>query len=491
MQLIRKHSSTSNILRIKLRNSSTGQGLTGLDESSSGLIISTICDNEASATAYAVASSKVETISSIGTYAAPTATKCRFKVVDATNHPGTYELQLADARFSVASAKVLRINISGATNLLDKEVLIQLDPLTMDTTQGAVTFSGLVSNTTTMAGAISGVALGLAQGAVTFSGLLSNTTTMAGAISVDAVKISGDSTAADNLESMLDGTGGVTLSLKKIYIVNADAVASGIEILTSDGDSNGIHINSGGYDINSDGNGGWFLSGLLDANISEVTSITGNVNGKVLGGGVGTITGTGVRAIDGSGNAIAPASATTAIQAKTDNLPASPASTTNITAGTITTVTNLTNAPTSGDLTATMKASVTTAATAATPTIAGYTGNTPQTGDAYAVVSNITSGNAALRTRGDAAWTTATSVTVSDKTGFKLASDGLDSVSTTAPSGVASNFREMLVQVWRRFFKKSTLSATQLKTYADDGTTLVTTQTVSDTGGTQTQGTSA
>jgi len=38
---------------------------------------------------------------------------------------------------------------------------------------------------------------------------------------------------------------------------------------------------------------------------------------------------------------------------------------------TIPTVTNLTNAPTSGDLTATMKASVTTAATAATPTIGG------------------------------------------------------------------------------------------------------------------------
>jgi len=49
-----------------------------------------------------------------------------------------------------------------------------------------------------------------------------------------------------------------------------------------------------------------------------------------------------------------------AIKAKTDNLPAAPASTTNITAGTITTVTNLTNAPTSGDLTATMKASVNT-----------------------------------------------------------------------------------------------------------------------------------
>jgi hypothetical protein len=49
------------------------------------------------------------------------------------------------------------------------------------------------------------------------------------------------------------------------------------------------------------------------------------------------------------------------------------ASTTNITAGTIATVTNLTNAPTNGDLTATMKTSVTTAATAATPTVTAGT----------------------------------------------------------------------------------------------------------------------
>lgn len=55
--------------------------------------------------------------------------------------------------------------------------------------------------------------------------------------------------------------------------------------------------------------------------------------------------------------------------------PATVASPTNITAGIITTVTNLTNAPTAGDLTATMKTSVTTAATAATPTAAAVTGN--------------------------------------------------------------------------------------------------------------------
>lgn len=74
------------------------------------------------------------------------------------------------------------------------------------------------------------------------------------------------------------------------------------------------------------------------------------------------------------------------------------------------------------------------------------------------------------------------------KTGYKLASDGLDSVSITAPSGVASNFREMVVQLWRRFFKKATMTSASLVTYADDGTTTVTAQELSDDGTTQTQG---
>jgi len=80
---------------------------------------------------------------------------------------------------------------------------------------------------------------------------------------------------------------------------------------------------------------------------------------------------------------------------------------------------------------------------------------------------------------------------VADKAGYKLASDGLDSVATTAPAGVAANFREMWVQVWRRFFKKTTLTATELKTYADNGSSVVTTQAVSDDGTTQTQGASS
>lgn len=116
------------ILRVKLRNSSvtTGAGLTGLTNSSSGLIISTIADNEASATVYTQAGSTIETITTIGTYAAPTATKCRFKEVDSTNHKGVYELHIADARFAVANAKSLAISISGATNLAECDLLIPL-----------------------------------------------------------------------------------------------------------------------------------------------------------------------------------------------------------------------------------------------------------------------------------------------------------------------------------------------------------------------------
>jgi len=92
---------------------------------------------------------------------------------------------------------------------------------------------------------------------------------------------------------------------------------------------------------------------------------------------------------------------------------------------------------------------------------------------------------------GDGGVTLGTVTTLTNKTGFALASDGLDSVATTAPTGVASNFREMLVQVWRRFFKRATKTSTQIITYGDDDATPVTTQTISDDGTTQIQGPSA
>jgi hypothetical protein len=74
--------------------------------------------------------------------------------------------------------------------------------------------------------------------------------------------------------------------------------------------------------------------------------------------------------------------------------------------------------------------------------------------------------------------------TVGDKTGYSLASTGLDAVSTAAPAGVAGTFREMMVAVWRRLFRYSTKSELtgQIVTYADDGTTVLTTQNFTDDG---------
>ena len=126
-----KRGQGSIVLRIKILNSSvaTGAGLTGLSSTSSGLIISTIADNEATATSYTVAASNVETITTLGTYAAPSSGKCRFREVDATNHKGVYEIQLADARFNVSSAKSVLVSVLGATNAAETDVVIPLRDL--------------------------------------------------------------------------------------------------------------------------------------------------------------------------------------------------------------------------------------------------------------------------------------------------------------------------------------------------------------------------
>jgi hypothetical protein len=133
MLLDYKLGQTSVILRVKLRNSTSGSGagLTGLTNASSGLVIAAIADNEATTTAYTQAGSTIDTIATLGTYAAPTATHCRLKEVDATNHPGVYEIQFENSRLAVSSAKSLLVSISGATNLAQCDFLVplrQVDP---------------------------------------------------------------------------------------------------------------------------------------------------------------------------------------------------------------------------------------------------------------------------------------------------------------------------------------------------------------------------
>jgi hypothetical protein len=126
-----KRGQGSIVLRLKILDSSqiTGAGLAGLTFSSTGLRVSTIADNESTATSYTAAGSTIETITTLGTYAAPTATKCRFKEVDSTNHPGLYEIQVADARYAVSSAKSLIVSVSGATNAAETDAVISLQDM--------------------------------------------------------------------------------------------------------------------------------------------------------------------------------------------------------------------------------------------------------------------------------------------------------------------------------------------------------------------------
>jgi len=108
------------------------------------------------------------------------------------------------------------------------------------------------------------------------------------------------------------------------------------------------------------------VTGSVASVTGSVGSVTGNVGGNVTGsvasvvGAVGSVTGLTAANLDTTvSSRMATYAQPTGFLAAT--FPLTVASSTNITAGTITTVTNLTNAPTAGDLTATMKASVTTA----------------------------------------------------------------------------------------------------------------------------------
>jgi hypothetical protein len=72
-----------------------------------------------------------------------------------------------------------------------------------------------------------------------------------------------------------------------------------------------------------------------------------------------------------------------------------------------------------------------------------------------------------------------TVATNNDKTGYALASDGLDAISITEPTGMATTFREMVIASWMIGYGKQIKDgdAGTIEVYAADGTTVVTTQT--------------
>ncbi len=264
--------STSVAFRVALENDD-GTPATGLTNASSGLIISTIANNEATATAYTVAASKVETISTLGTYAAPTATKARFKEVDATNHPGIYEIQLADARLAVTNATSLIVTVTGVSGVR---------PTHAEFHQGTYNANVTKWSGTTVPS--------------TYDGTLSSEET-GNVYDLGTSGIDADDQFTNGYRLAFYTTAGLPIASSCITasVAASDRVTvrDDMDALTAPGDN---------YRILEDGGCVAYLAGTQTANITgnitgnlsgSVGSVTGNVGGNVVGTVASVVTKTG------------------------------------------------------------------------------------------------------------------------------------------------------------------------------------------------------
>lgn len=88
---------------------------------------------------------------------------------------------------------------------------------------------------------------------------------------VNVAQISGDGTAADNLEAVLDGTGGVQLTLKKLSIKGGDAGDTAVSITPNATSGTGLYVGSG-----STGDAAIFNSASgndINATLTEVDTV--------------------------------------------------------------------------------------------------------------------------------------------------------------------------------------------------------------------------
>ena len=513
--------STSNRVRFTLKNSSTGAPLTGLTGSSSGLIISTIADNEASATAYTQAATHIQTIATLGTFAAPSASNCRFGEVDSTNHPGLYEFQFADARFAVSNAQRLIISVNGAASLLAADYEIELVsfnpfdgvhlgltaiPNTAVTTNASILTSGTGTDQISVSGGK--VLLQATQSGVTIPTVTTVTNQLTAAQIATGVwqdTTAGDFTTASSIGLCLYAGNHVpgaasglaivgsamTLAASQHVIVDSGTVTTVTNQLTAAQIATGVWQDATAGDFTAASSIGKSLGGAFTALGTSVYSTASLANAPT--GGSAPTTAQIATAVwqDTTAGDFTVASSIGLCLFAGNHVPgaASGLALVGSNMGTVTTCTNLTNAPTAGDLTATMKASVTTAATAATPTVTLATSQ-PNYAPAKAGfhMELVNAPNATAITAILSGLATPTNITADS--GVVLGATGLDSISVADP-GVAANlttFPKIMVWLFRRFFYRATMTATQVKTYANDGATVNVTQTVSDDGTTQTQG---
>lgn len=326
-----RKAANSAIWRIDLYDSSSAINalLTGVTFSSTGLVIEVQRELDAAKTSYSSAGSTTETITTLGAYAAPTATKIQFKE---TQLAGVYELHPAETLSGTGDgSRYVDVKIYGATNCVPRLVRLWLTGADM---QDAVHL-GASALPNVAAGANGGLPLGDANARVDVGHWIGTAVTLSSSLpDVNTKTITAGIIAA--------GT----------FAANAlDAVwSTATRTLTTYSDSAGITT-------------------LLTRIASALTIVGGKAAATVASGDFADLLA--ARAL------------------KIDNLDATVSSRTKpadtqAAVTLVATTTNLTNAPTAGDLTAAMKTSVTTAATAATPTAAAVTAKvaaTVATGD--------------------------------------------------------------------------------------------------------------
>jgi hypothetical protein len=137
---------------------------------------------------------------------------------------------------------------------------------------------------------------GTAIGAV-LGNVVGSVGSVAATVNADVVKISGDTTAADHLETMLDGTGGSTLSLGTLAVIanGADAIAVNIQGIGANAVGMFLSGTSGAIAMD----GGVAITGDISTSgrISATDDFYGDLHGDVTGTVQGADTGVGAHAI--------------------------------------------------------------------------------------------------------------------------------------------------------------------------------------------------
>lgn len=371
-----KAGTTSKLLDIFIQDSSstTGAGLGSVAFNTSGLTAYYYREGAASATAITLATMTLGTWATGG-----------FIVIDGTNMLGCYQLGIPDAAIA-AGAKSVLVYIKGVTNMAPLVLEVELTATdNQDSATGGIVGNAVMTNGTAQAGAATSITL--ASGASATNGLYD-----------PGVILLTGGTGVGQARNILDYVGSTKVAtVDKAWRTNPDSTTTYVvqpgaytpsvnEGLAAAGAASTITLNSGASAVDSTYNGQWVFirAGTGSDQARMVTGYVGSTKVATVSHAWQTnpdstsvysmLPSARVQGVEG--NVTGSVGSVTGLTASNlDATISSRATPTNITAGTITTVTNLTNAPTAGDLTATMKTSVTTAASAATPSLSAA-GNT-------------------------------------------------------------------------------------------------------------------